>query len=314
MNSIPPLSPTQLADAIETDLRGLRARLGPDVAPAFDALLARRGILVEGRRSDFFHGLGQPVVQLPVWVAQVARRRGRALAPEVVSDLAVASHVGYLHVRVHDDFFDHRREEAEASLVLAAALLVHHQVLLCRHVPAHPAFWALFEQRWLDYGQAMRLEQRLVRRESEYSRSDYDAVLNQAQPLVLCGAAVLACAGLWELLGSLERFVRHITLSAQLYNDVSDAEQDLRDGRHTWVVRRLGGLEGAATLRRRLLLEGGLDSLIAESVSAAEAAAAAARELGMDEAVAFIEEREALLSARVEAVYRALFEGLGAGT
>jgi hypothetical protein len=302
------LSHAVLVEAIEADLRELRGRLGPEVVGALDALLARRGIFVEGRSPDYFHPLGQPVAELPVWVADAARQRGRTLDDAVVAGLAVASQVGYLHVRVHDDFFDHRREGPEASMVLAAALLVRHQVLLARHVPAHPDFWRLFEERWLEYGQAMLLEARLVSRDSPYEREGYEAVLRQARPLVLSGAAVLARAGLWELLEPLERFVANITLSAQLYNDASGADEDLSDGRFTWVVRRLGGLEGAGTLRRRLLFEGGLDMLVRESTEAAEAAASAARELGMQEAVAFVERRKAAMKERVQAVYRELFQ------
>lgn len=297
-----------LIDAIESELRELRGKLGPDGVGAFNALLARRGIFVEGRSPDYFHPLGQPVMELPVWVAEAARRRGREVDDALVVGLAVASQVGYLHVRVLDDFFDHRREGPEASMVLAAALLVRHQVLLSRHVPAHPDFWRLFEERWLEYGQAMLLEARLVSRDSTYEREGFEAVLRQARPLVLSGAAILARTGLWELLEPLEHFVAGMTRSAQLYNDVSGAEDDLRDGRFTWVVRWLGGLEGPETLRRRLLFEGGLDTLVRESSEAADAAASVARELGMSGAVDFIERRKAAMRERVQAVYRALFQ------
>ncbi len=278
--------------------------------PAFDRLLSRRGILVEGPRFDFFHPLGHPVMLLPVWVAELARRRGRTLGPEVVSNLAVASQAGYLHVRVHDDYFDHHREEATGSMLLASALLVHHQALLARYLPASHEFWQLFEQRWLDYGQALHLESRLVLPESEYTWADYEAVLRQAQPLVLGGAAVLALTGLWEeLLDPLERFVSYITLSAQLFNDVSGADEDWRDGRFTWVVRSLGGLQGQVTLRRRLLFEGGLDTFVAKATDAAESAATVARELGLHEALNFLEQRKRAMTERVEQVYRSLFQG-----
>lgn len=296
-----------LVAAIEGDLRALRPRLGPEGARALDDLLARRGILVEDRRSEYFHPLGQPVVELPAWVAAAARRRGRVIDDETISGLAVASLVGYLHVRVHDDFFDERREQPEAAMVLAAALLVHHQGLLLRHAPAHAELWRLFEALWLDYGEAMLLEHRLVARESSYDRAGYDAVLRQARPLVLPGAAVLARTDLWDWLPPLERFVAQITLSAQLYNDVSGAADDLQAGRYTWVVRRLGGLEGAATLRRRLFFEGGLDELVGEASRAADAASVAAQELGMDEAVTFLELRKAAMKERSAVIYRSLF-------
>ena len=59
---------------MQARLRTHRSRLAPQLVPAFDALLARRGFL-DDDPAAFFHPLGQPIATFPLWIADAVGGR-----------------------------------------------------------------------------------------------------------------------------------------------------------------------------------------------------------------------------------------------
>ena len=127
-------------------------------------------------------------------------------------------------------------------------------------------------------------------------------------PLVLPAAALFVRAGREQQLPALEALVYNSTDSAQLYDDLLDASDDLERGRQTYVVRSMGGQHGAETLRRSLYLRGGFHAVLQEALAALDAAREKAEELGMrDASDAFVVDAQ-----RMEDSGRRLIEALEA--
>jgi hypothetical protein len=282
------LSPARVQAEIRERLLALRRQSSADLRPAFDALLERRGFL-SSDPDALYNPLGHPIALFPTWVAGAV---GRDDSEERLLDLIEATIAGYLYVRVHDDRLDEGIGDPDESLFLADAFLVRHQALLARHVGSSPRFWNLFEQVAAEYTTAMLLERSLMRLGATYGSDEFDLVLGRSRPLVLPGVAVLDVANRWDLVEPLQRFVHHAVRAAQLVDDLLDCEIDRAAGRLTWVVRRLGGQAGA-TAMVHALLAGGIDEIVADALDDVDASDAAAAELGMVDARAWLVARRA---------------------
>jgi hypothetical protein len=280
-------------DHVVRSLRVQRGRLPGELTPAFDALLARRGMSTNDRAA-FSHPLGHPLVSFPIWVAD-AVGAGGAEGEGRLLDLIEATLAGYLYVRVHDDRLDEDIGDPDEALFLADSFLIRHQALLARHVGSSDRFWELFERTAHEYAGAMLLERSLLRPDASYGPAEFDRVLGRSRPLVLGGAALLAIADRWDLLESLQRFVHHAVRSSQLVDDLLDCEVDRANARLTWVVRRLGGEAGPEAMARRLI-EGGVDEIVTEAAADIDAAKGAAEMIGMPAARVWLEDRRAALS------------------
>lgn len=296
-----------VSELVDRHLLRVRERVGARLQPAFDTLMRRHGWL--GSDPDYYLGVNsQPVLVLPLWLAAAAPPPA-----DVLESILAASWLGYAAVRVQDDWMDEALGEVAEVMLLAQAFAAAHQAELARAVGRHDAFWTLFADVWGEYGDAMLQEVEVLKRASLYGPAEYTSVLRRSRPLVLPGAALLVAAGRFEELPALERLVRHAVRAAQTFNDVLDAREDLRGNRHTWIVRRFGGLDGEGTLMRRLIIEGGLDEVFAESRADLEAAAAAADELGCTEARPWFEARITMMEAARTAALTHLFAHLLGG-
>jgi hypothetical protein len=276
--------------AIQARLREQRRRLTPELWPAFDALMARRGFMSDDPAA-FFHPLGHPIASFPVWVAMAVGEDDPANGVRLL-DLIEASVSGYLYVRVHDDRLDEGIGEPDEALFLADAFLVRHQALLARHVGSSARFWSLFEDVAAEYASAMLVERSVMRAGSSYGPDEFDLVLRRSHPLILTGAAILDIADQWQRLESLRSFVHHAVRAAQLVDDLLDCQDDRAAGRLTWVVRRLDGEAGAEAMARALVT-GGVDEIITETLADLDEAQAAAGAAGLIEGQAWLDARRA---------------------
>jgi hypothetical protein len=296
-------------------LASLRARLGPEIGAAFDALAARLRLFDGGY---FSHPMALPVLELPGWAAEHAGRRGAAVNPETTMDLVEAAAVGYLHVRIEDDWFDEGIGEPGAAMMLSNALFVRHQGLLARTIPrtipgatAERGFWDLFEEVWLGYGEAMLLERRLHKGEGVRDAAAFQRVLARSRPLILPAAAALFAADRAQDLGAVERICAPLLAGHQLFADLLHAEKDRALGSMTHVLWRLGGggpIEAAA-LRAELFVRGGFDAIVSDARGQIALARGAAGELGMPGAVRFLEGRDRHMTRVQQAVFEAFFSG-----
>lgn len=310
-----------LEDAVLGRLGALRGRLGAELGGAFDRLAARLR-LFEGRAGEgyFSHPAALPVLELPVWIAGHAARRGAAGPSSTTRTtralaLAEAAAVGYLRVRIEDDWFDEGIGEPGEAAMLAQALFARHQALLSRELPADRGFWALFEEVWLGYGEAMLLERRLHRGEAPHDADAFRRVLARSRPLVLPAAAALFAAGREGDLGALERAVEALAKAHQLFADLLHAERDRAQGNTTHVLFRLGARGGgdAAALGAALFGGGGFDAIVAEARAEIARAQEAAGELDAPELTRFLSRRGAWMAEIQAQVFLALLAGPAAG-
>lgn len=279
-----------------------RRTLGPRVASLLDDLLRRLKFDREG--SYFLGPAAQPVLQLPGWVDH----SGEPVGEDVVAATVEAAAMGYLHVRVQDDFMDEGVGEAAAVMVLSDGLFGRHQALLAQIAGDHAEFWGLFEELWAGYGEGSLLERELFARGSGYDEEAFGAVVRRSFPLMLPGAAVLVRQGRWDEIAQLRGFVEALVAAHQRFHDLVEAEKDEDLGNATFVVQRFGRGEGRGALRRRLFLEGGFDVVVGEVLGDLGRARDRAWAMGMDAAVAFVDDRSELVVRTQHDVFHALFE------
>ncbi|WP_437735958.1 geranylgeranyl pyrophosphate synthase [Sorangium sp. So ce1335] len=337
-----------VAAALEVEvlrrLAALRGRLGGELGALFDELAARLR-LFEGEPGEgyFSHPMALPVLELPLWVATRFGAQGPAPCagspgiPPLAVDLAEAAAVGYLHVRIEDDLLDEGLGEPGAAVLLSGALFARHQALLARSLAGESAFWDLFEEVWLGYGEAMQLERRLHRGGGPRDAAMFRRVLARTRPLVLPAAAALFALSRPEHLAALEAFVAALAAAHQLFADLLHAEKDRALGNTTYVLVRLGAhveasgagasrSSGAAqpdderrrerdggdatALRAALFVRGGFDAIVEGARCELARAEAAAVALGLPAAARFCEERARYMSEIQRRVFLAFFSAL----
>jgi len=300
--------PTQVGrestERIERLVRGLEGELGREAGN----LLARHSYTVDSDGGGpHTNVLGHPLIELPVWIANATGLGGDVTA-ETLSDVCESSLCGYLSVRAEDDYFDGHSDEPEATMMLSAFFRTRHQALLAPIV-SDRRFWERFQNLWLGYCEAMLLERSLHDPRSKYGREEFDVVLDRSQPLEIPGNAVLSIAGRWDLAGQLSELVRYLTKATQLFNDFVDAPDDLAVGNYTWMVRRLGGLQGKEALSHGMIAMG--DDVVAEVGEELDRASSLAGELDLAELVDWAEARKRVMAEASQRMYRALFGRLG---
>ena len=251
-----------------------RSNIGERLQPAFDELMDRRGFA--GDNVDtYFHPLGQPIVELPLWMIDTVDPTGVTIPDEVALDLFEAGVVGYLHARLQDDFFDERIGEVATTFLLSDACLVRFQRLVAGAVGSSERFWDVYQEVAYAYGDALLLETELHAAGVAYDSEQFDLVLRRSHPLVLTALAALDRADRWELMPEAREFVRAATRAVQIVDDLQDCFVDVANGNLTWVAHQLGGAEGAEGLmigllagKHREVIEGVENSLQAALQSA----------------------------------------------
>jgi hypothetical protein len=286
----------------------LVAGLGGELGFLAAGLLARHGYMIASDGGGPHRNvLGHPLFELPIWLDNATSDEGE-VGREVLADICESSLCGYLAVRAEDDLFDGDWDDPTAALMLAGLFRTRHQALLGPLVP-DPRFWGRFEDLWRGYGEAMLLERALHAPGMEYGRAEFDAVLLRSQPLEIPGDAVLSIKGRWDLTGPLADLVKHLTKATQLFDDFVDAPDDLEAGNLTWMVRRLGGLEGGLAVRRGMITW--CDRVMAEAARELDRALDVAAALRIVEMTAWVEARKQIMNGASDKLYEALFERLG---
>ena len=280
-------------------------RTGGDLGRLGADLLSRHGYVVGSDGSGPHRNvLGHPLFELPIWMNQTG---GAPLASDALLDICESSLCGYLAVRAEDDYFDRHTGEPEAVMMLAGFFRTRHQTLLAGHVSDLP-FWGRFERLWHAYGEAMLLERSLHDPERPYGADEFEAVLQRSQPLEIPGQAVLSMTGRGYLADQLAGLVRHLVRATQLFDDFVDAPDDLAAGNYTWMVRRLGGLQGRRVLGRGMVAAA--DQVVTEAGQELDRAVELAGRLGIDEIAHWVEARKGVMRQGSERMYGALFATL----
>ncbi|WP_437511747.1 geranylgeranyl pyrophosphate synthase [Sorangium sp. So ce1099] len=325
-------------------LASFRGRLGSELGALFDELAARLRLLDGAPGEGYFsHPTALPVLELPLWVATRFGAPGPSLdegsrgLPPLAVELAEAAAVGYLHVRIEDDLLDEGLGDPGAAVLLSGALFARHQALLARSLARGSAFWGLFEEVWLGYGEAMLLERRLHQGGGPRDAAAFRRVLARTRPLVLPAAAALFALSRPEHVADLEAFVAALAAAHQLFVDLLHAEKDRALGNMTYVLSRLGAQveardagqprssgaappddeprrdpegRGATALRAQLFARGGFDAILDEARCELARAEAAAGALGLPEAVRFCKARARYMTEIQRRVFLAFFSAL----
>jgi hypothetical protein len=297
----------QVREAGEESLRRIDRfveGLGGELGGLALHLMARHGYAIDADGGGpHLNVLGHPLFELPLWLAGATG----GMDEDVLLDICESSLCGYLSVRAEDDYFDGHWDEAKAAMMLSTAFRARHQALLAVHV-RDPRFWSRFEGLWQAYGEAMLQEQALHDPGRSYGPDEFATVLHRSQPLEIPGDAVLSITENWDRTHRLSEVVRHLTKATQLFDDLIDAPGDLEDGNYTWVVRRLGGLDGQQALRRGMIDQ--CNEIVAEAKRELDLALQAAAGLVTAEIDGWAEERKQIMDRASQRMYHALFEGV----
>ncbi len=289
-----------LREQVEGQLRSLRRDLGPLTAAALDAFLAGLGVDADPLRN--FVRVAQPVVHLPLWVAEALSARGCQVPAPALWAAVESAVMGYLCAQVQDEIVD-GPAVSPARMLLAHVLFTRHHAVLASLVEGRAPFWQHYAETWTAYAEALALEHQQNRGKGCADRATFERILRRSRPLMIPGAALLAREQQWELAEPLERLVRHTTMAAQLFDDAVDAPADLEDGNRTWIVRRFGGEGGPGALREHLYLRGGFEVIVDEALAELASARDLARGMGMTAAVAALgRDAQRMEEARVAVV------------
>ncbi len=281
-----------------TEFRGV---VGPHVEPLLCDLIASSGF---NDPLTLLNPLGQPLVQIPLWVTEALPGPGR-VPDSTLHDLVEAALAGYLHVRLQDDIVDgDATTDATTAMFLSDALLIRHQSLIARAVGGSPRFWASFESLGYAYGDAMLFE-RSLHSQGGYSDTDFARVIERSMPLAIPALAVLEAGDGWAQAGAVVAFVRHTVTAGQLVDDLRDAVDDVTAGRRTWVSVRLGGDRGRESLLGTLAF-GGFDEVVEAIDHELDQGYTVAEDLGMTSAAAWVDARRGAIDELVETFGTAL--------
>lgn len=252
--------------------------------------------------------LGHPLLELPIWLSEADGENW--LDDDALSDICESSLCGYLSVRAEDDYFDGDWEDPGAAMILSGVFRARHHALLAPLV-CDRRFWVRFERIWRGYGEAMLLERSLHHPAARYGRDEFDRVLRRSQPLEIPGAAVLAMRGLWDRADRFSLLVRHVNTATQLFDDFVDAPADLESGNLTWMVRRLGGVDGSQALHRGMIT--GWDEVVAEVRLELDVATRIGETLELEPMSRWVAARKQLIDRASQRMYRVLFGARSSG-
>ena len=224
---------TALSEHISSTIQAFHKQLGPRLGDALSTLLAGSGANAASDPSRYLHLDAQPMARLPGWVASLP---GVDLSDAQVGDLVTSGVLGYLHARVHDDWFDEDIGESGVVMTLATALLGAHCAFAAKAVGTHAPYHALCVERWAEYGEALLAERASWSSGSEPSSYDFDVILGRSRPLLLPAAGALAAGGAWHRLPQIAQAIDTFVRAHQLQDDLADAPADWARSRRTWAA------------------------------------------------------------------------------
>lgn len=285
----------------------LVAGLGGELGKLAAHLLDRHGYVIgSDGGGPHLNVLGHPLFELPIWLDRATADSGE-LGRDTLLDICESSLCGYLSVRAEDDYFDGDWDDARGAMMLSGFFRARHHALLAPLV-SDRRFWLRSESLWQAYGEAMLLERSFHEADMHYGPEEFERVLDRSQPLEIPCNAVLSIKGCPDTTGQLAELVRHLTRATQLFDDFVDAPDDLAAGNFTWMVRRLGGLEGGRSLRRGMIAW--CDQVGAEAGEALDRGVDIATNLGIVELTEWVEARKQVMEQASKRMYEALFKSL----
>lgn len=310
----------ELEASVSQSIERFRGKLGPRVTGAFDELDRRIHLTEREGPGYFFAEMALPIAQFPLWTAHFAARNSprreefSRWSDGALSSIVESAVMGYLHVRVQDDLIDEGMGRPDEAMLLAEAFFTRHQSMLARAVGDDERFWEFFEQSWMRYGEAMLVEALLHEQGGVSDEASFNAVIERSLPLAIPVVAVLTRASLWDRVDGCRTFVWLLVRAHQIFHDLLDAERDFAEGRETYVLSLLGAPQERETLHRELFINGGFDRIAAKAKGEMTGARDIALEVGFDEVLPFITERNALMARVQQGVFQAFFERLLAKT
>ena len=311
MTLLAPAGDEALGAHVERCVRSFASEASLPLSSTLATFLSTREIDLAGAPLANFTRTAQPVVHLPIWIAEIVRASGLVLPAGAIESAVEAAVFGYLCAQVQGDGLRGRLGPTAHWVFLAHALFARHgAALLIAADSAGAAVSALAAAAWVRHA---RGSARLWDPEASraWQGEERASAAERSGPMVLPAAALLAGAGQSHRLPELEALVRSSTEAAQLIDDLLDASEDRERGRITDVVQRWGGQEGATALRRNLYLAGGFEQVLDEAHAALDAARGSAAALGTERGIAYFQEAigrvEALRARHLETLGRAIF-------
>jgi hypothetical protein len=299
--------PAEAGQESITRIGRLVAGLGGELGKRAAHLLERHGYVIgTDGGGPHLNVLGHPLFELPIWLDRATGDSGE-LDRDTLLEICESSLCGYLSVRAEDDYFDGDWEDANGAMMLSGFFRARHHALLAPLV-SDRRFWSRSESLWQSYAEAMLLERSLHQAEMDYGPEQFDMVLDRSQPLEIPGNAVLFIKGRQDITGQFADLVRHLTRATQLFDDFIDAPDDLDAGNFTWMVRRLGALEGGLAVRRGMVAW--CDQVVAEAGEELDLAVDVATTLGIVELTEWVEARKTVMGKASQRMYEALFTSL----
>ncbi len=236
----------------------------------------------------------------------------------VLDDILWAQYCLFLFVRIHDDLLDGQATDP-ALLLLADDLLVESELVFTARVPA-----ARFRILLHEY---LRTTLRAIVEVDVRERSAGRMTVANADLYAQVGAifkagtaaACLAC-GRGAMLRSLGRFLDHLAIASQIFDDLFDVQEDLDRGRFNVAanalgVARAGRRTAPARLARAVLVDDAVGRLLETADDHLDRAGAAIAPASLPRAARSVRDLRRELTRLQHALYharvKAIFHGAG---
>lgn len=237
-----------------------------------------------------------PMLLFPWWLEKTLHGR-----PDVAfqGDLVYSTVNGYYFVRLIDNLMD---GHATVELQLLPALGFFHTQF---HAPyqryfaqGHP-FWNRFQSSWFRSAAATMEDAQL----QDLDRQQFEQIAARKT----CAAEIPVAAvcyryGRQDLLAPWSRLVQLFGCWHQMWNDVFGWLRDTRHGTRTYFLSEADRQRASTESATEWALRGGLDWGMALLQSWMDEMKAAAKELGCEDAVGYLQRREAMLRKRRESL------------
>ncbi|CAM3331038.1 class 1 isoprenoid biosynthesis enzyme [Paenibacillus lupini] len=163
---------------------------------------------------------------LPYWVNETA-----SIPIEQCRSLAIANVFNMLYYFLQDDVMDEAPSAWKEQLALAHLCQAELDAILRELFAADSPFWSYRHKYVNEWAQAVVNEDK-----HDYFMTDIVKIAKKASPLKLASTGVLLLAEQSELIEQVEKLVDYSLVLLQMADDLSDWEDDLKEGNYNCLL------------------------------------------------------------------------------
>jgi hypothetical protein len=264
-----------------------------------------------------YGGAHQPFwLKLPAWLARRGRGgHGPRISSRMLRDIESGQYALFLFARLHDDVVD-GAAMSRAAVYAGDDLLIEAERQFARHVGEDAWFWRRFRTCVTESLRAVAEIDERQRRPGALDRAALHLYARLCRILLVGAAAACVTSDRRRGFRRVVLLADELAIARQILDDLLDVDEDLAAGRFNFAANALGiehppGSAAAdGRLRRAVLIEDAVGSILSEIDGHLDQAAGIAASMKLPEAVAHVDLLRAHSRALATALQRTRVEHL----